>query len=125
MKTLFCEIRNIHAITDHESKYLSTRFRKSKISLIPNSMRIDANKLQHKDIDVNKKYFLFIGRIAKQKGLDILIKSFLSIDPKKNMKLKIIGPIEDQNYWGSLERLIESDSIEYLGPKFGKEKKNY
>ena len=123
MKTLFCEIRNIHAITDHESKHLSTRFRKSKISLIPNSMRIDANKLQHKDIDVNKKYFLFIGRIAKQKGLDILIKSFLSIDPKKNMKLKIIGPIEDQNYWGSLERLIESDSIEYLGPKFGKEKK--
>ena len=37
------------------------------------------------------------------------------------MKLKIIGPIEDQII-SSLERLIESDSIEYLGPKFGKEK---
>ena len=85
-------------------------------------MRIDANKLSTKILMLIKNIF-FLWKNNKTEGLDILIKSFLSIDPKKNMKLKIIGPIEDQNYWGSLERLIESDSIEYLGPKFGKEKK--
>ena len=56
-----------------------------------------------------QKTLLFVGRIEKVKGIDILLKAWLSIKKKNNWKLKIIGD-------GSLVNLIpkENISIEHI-----------
>ncbi len=55
------------------------------------------------------KTLLFVGRLEKEKGINLLIKSWLSFKNKRNWKLKIIGN-------GSLNELIPKDdlSIEYI-----------
>lgn len=118
----FKKIKKVHAITNNEAEYLKNRFSNMNITLIPNSMKIENNNAVTIEDDA-EKYFLFIGRIAMQKGLDILIKSYVASYLDTGFKLKIIGPIEDINLWNKIKKVInQHDSIEYLGTKFGKEK---
>lgn len=50
------------------------------------------------NISNDKKILLFIGRISKEKGVDTLLKSFLSlIEKNKNLILMINGQIEDKS----------------------------
>ena len=61
------------------------------------------------------KTLLFVGRLEKIKGLNLLLKAWISIKDKKNWKLKIIGN-------GSLSELIPKDDlsiehIKFLHPK--------
>jgi len=118
----FNRIKNVHAITSMEETNLKSKFRKSKMTIIPNSMKIHDN-LCMPLIKENEKYFLFIGRLVAPKGIDILVKSFISSNLSPDYKLKIIGPIEDDIFWTSIKILIDQhESIEYLGFKSGKEK---
>ena len=118
----FNKLKKVHAITNSEAENLKNRFSNMNITLIPNSMKIENNDVATID-DGAEKYFLFIGRIAMQKGLDILIKSYVASYLDTRFKLKIIGPIEDINLWNKIKKVInQHESIEYLGTKFGKEK---
>ncbi len=118
----FNKLHNVHAITSTEACNLKSRFRTSKIFVIPNSMKIQGS-LDMSSIRENEKYFLFIGRIVAPKGIDILVESFVSSNLAPDIKLKIIGPIEDVKFWTNIKKIIDQhDSIEYLGFKFGKEK---
>lgn len=118
----FEKLKNVHAITNIEASNLKKRFKNSDITVIPNSMRIDDN-FRELSIKNDERYFLFIGRIVAAKGIDILVKSFISSNLNSNYKLKIIGPIEDVGLWKNIKKLIdEHESIEYLGFKSGKEK---
>lgn len=120
--SIFNKLKNVHAITSMEAHNLKSRFRKSEITTIPNSMKIHDN-LCIPSIKEDEKYFLFVGRIVDTKGIDILVQSFISSNLSPDYKLKIIGPIEDVNLWTSIRKLIDQhDSIEYLGFKSGKEK---
>jgi len=52
-----------------------------------------------------KKYFLFIGRLSEEKGIDNLIKIFKEID---NIELKILG---DGPLISGISKLIEHDNL--------------
>lgn len=58
---------------------------------------------------------LFVGRISPEKNLDIAIAAA----KEANVGLDIIGKIapKNQEYWRSLEPLVDGDLIRYLGPK--------
>lgn len=69
-----------------------------------------------------KKIFLYIGRIAEIKGIDILIKAFSSIK-ENNFRLIIVG--NNQNKYASeLKKIINdyciSKYIIWTGPLYGK-----
>ena len=118
----FNKLKKAHAITNNEAENLKNRFSNMNITLIPNSMKIENNDVATIN-DGAEKYFLFIGRIAMQKGLDVLIKSYVTSHLETRFKLKIIGPIEDISLWNKIKKVIyQHESIEYLGTKFGKEK---
>ncbi len=62
-----------------------------------------------KNLDLDNKYFLFVGRLIKRKGLSWFIKNILPKFP--NYKLKVVGPLGEKE-----ESLaLSSNNVEYLG----------
>tara|TARA_B100000809_G_C15098604_1_gene515997 strand:+ start:569 stop:1714 length:1146 start_codon:yes stop_codon:yes gene_type:complete len=122
----FKKLHCLHAITPSETLNLKTLLPNAEVVTIPNTMYVPTiNRFKQYSGDQGK-YFLFIGRIDAQKGLDVLVKAYLSSKIKTSIKLLIVGPIGDRKYWDLILKYIKendfSDSVEYLGPKFGREK---
>ena len=119
----FKKAKKIHAVERLEYKNLKNYFINNKIITIYHlynfNYRIEKCKI--------KKNFIFLGRIAAHKGLDILINSFEKIKHLKNFKLYIYGPIFDKNYFKKLQNLIYEKKLEktilFKKPIKGKQKK--
>ncbi len=80
----------------------------SKINIVPNGYLPHEIVTGYGD---RKKIILSVGRVVKQKGHDILIKSFAKVhDFHLDWFLVIAGPIEDKQYYADLR-----DTIEKLG----------
>jgi glycosyltransferase involved in cell wall biosynthesis len=80
---------------------------KSKIAYVPNGINLEeftnlpTKKLakENLELDSNKKYILFLGRIHKAKGLAYLVNSWIKIAHQyTNWDLLIVGPIYDKQY---------------------------
>ena len=104
-----------------------------KIKTIPNGINLsDFEKLPEPGIfrrkynlAGNEKIILFLGRIDKTKGIDLLIKAFVKILKKLDLaKLIIAGP--DDGYLTSLKKLIVdlriNDKVLFTGPLYGEDK---
>ena len=81
---------------------------KNKISVYPNF--IDTQNIKKKQ--QSQKYFLYAGRVSKEKGVKELVETFNSIENKYGYKLKIAG---EGPYKENLERKSNSSSIEFVG----------
>jgi len=112
-KKWFSKAALIHTITPNEKKNLEQYFKKNKLVEIPNliSMNIEREQVLNKD-----KYILYLGRLNKTKGIDLLIKAFSEIN-NQDVKLKIAGGFNE--YKSELEILVDSlnlkSKIEFLG----------
>ena len=76
-------------------------------------------------LDSNLKVILYLGRIHKIKGLDLLASAFAEFSQlSKNVKLVITGP--DDGYLSTLKQLIKRLEIEervlFTGPLYGQDK---
>lgn len=82
-----------------------------------NSVRIYNFNNSKAKIDTYKKgdYFLFFGRLSKEKGVELLIKTIIDL----NLNLKIVGNGPFYNYFK--ESTKHFPNIEILGFKTGKE----
>jgi glycosyltransferase involved in cell wall biosynthesis len=114
-KKYFSKATVIHSITGEETGNLKKIFINGNIVEIPNLIKEQKEDLDL--IDHKEKYILYIGRLDEKKGIDLLIKSFIKINPK-NVKLKIAG--EFNIYKEILDKIIESsnidsNNIEFLG----------
>jgi UDP-D-galactose:(glucosyl)LPS alpha-1,6-D-galactosyltransferase len=76
-------------------------------------------KLQCEKANPQKRTMLFVGRIAEQKRLDVIISALARV--RKTWKLRIIGTGEKSPYTDGIRRLVEdaglADDIEWLGWK--------
>lgn len=120
-KILF-QAKALHSITPLETESLYKLTKHKNIVEIPNlihfqSIPIDFNPSFEED------YFIYIGRIDKKKGLELLIESISNLK-NKTVKLKIIG--KENNYALFLKDLVKKNNlekrIEFLGGVFGREK---
>jgi len=104
-----------------------------KIAIIPNGINMsEYNDLPRKgsfkkkfSINDDEKIVLYLGRIHRIKGIDILIEAFADVIEKlRDVKLVVVGP--DDGYLDEVERLIKALQIEnnvlMLGPLYGKDK---
>ena len=66
----------------------------------------------------NKGYFLFAGRLAREKGVDVLLKAMAQLP---DIKLKIIGSDTEDNELKKLSAELKLNNVEFLGFKSGKE----
>jgi len=102
-----------------------------KIEIIPNG--IDLSEYENlpgrgefrKKYLLNEKIILYLGRIHKIKGPDLLARAFAELSKEiDNVKLVIAGP--DDGYLTSLKKLVAdleiSDKVLFTGPLYGEEK---
>ena len=97
---------------------------------IPDNKIKVLNNFENKAVSLSKRevstepYLLYYGRLAEEKGIEVLIKAMVLID--KEIKLKIIGAGPDfKKIKNLIEKLKLSEKIEMLGPKYGEELDNY
>jgi len=122
------------ALTKTEAnQYFELGANPSKIEIVPNGIRLseyqqlpETGTFRRKySIGSNEKIILYLGRIHKIKGIDLLLKSFSDIASGfENVKLVIVGP--DDGFLSELEQQIKDldldDKILYTGPLYGHEK---
>lgn len=116
----------IHATSKMEAENLRKMGFKNPIAIIPNGVNIDF----YKNTKINKsksKKILFLSRIHKKKGLEILIDAWSSIEEniRENWTIEIVGN-GSSNYIKFLHRLIEEKNLKnqifFSNPVYGKEK---
>lgn len=98
-----------------------------KVVMIPNTLPFR----NAKNIDFSKKeeIILYTGRIHPEKGLDILIKSFASLE-KNSWQLLIVGPYSTEtggggeSYLNELKQLSKDSNVVFVEPIFDIEKLN-
>ena len=122
------------AVTPIEvEQYKSMGVSEDKINIIPNGINVSAFgdlpksgefRLKY-GLDDSQKIILFLGRINKIKGLDLLANAFADISEDfGEVKLVIAGP--DHGYLPTLKKLIKELEIEekvlFTGPLYERDK---
>jgi len=119
IKRWFTKATVFHSITADESKNLSKYFDFRKIVEIPNLISFPHKKVTYKP----ENYILYLGRLNKTKGIDILLEAFSRIE-NNSFKLKIAGNFNE--YKKYLEKLVIKynlqKKVEFLGAISGESK---
>jgi glycosyltransferase involved in cell wall biosynthesis len=93
---------------------------KNKIKVINN--HIKDNEISS-EISPKGEYWLYFGRLAKEKGIQNLISALSNINDKSKLKIAGNGPYKE--YLKTLvNKLKLNDRVEFLGKKQGKELKD-
>lgn len=122
------------AVTPTEAKqYKSMGVSEDKIEIMPNGIDLsEYNNLPQRgefkrkyDLNDKQKIVLYLGRIHKIKGLDLLVRAFADLSNGfNNAKLVIVGA--DDGYLLALKQLVKKLKIEekvlFTGPLYGEEK---
>ncbi|MBS7612398.1 glycosyltransferase [Candidatus Bathyarchaeota archaeon] len=130
---LLREASKVIALSQVESEqYKAMGVPEEKIAVIPNGIDLsEYAKLPPKgsfkkkfNIDY-EKIVLYLGRIHRIKGIDILVKAFADIVAKfDDVRLVVVG--SDDGYLGEIEALIKAlkieDKVLITGPLYGEDK---
>lgn len=122
------------ALTEIEAKqYLQMGVDESKISIIPNGIHIEEFKdlpekgefRKKNSIESDEKIVLYLGRIDKIKGIDLLIEAYSDLMQKVDRcRLVIVGP--SSNYLPVLKDQIVDSGIDsnilFTGPLYERDK---
>jgi len=122
------------ALTPMEAEqYQSFGVDKAKIETVPNGIDLaEFEKLPPRGkfrkkygVAPDQKMVLYLARLHKIKGPDLLVRAFASIASRlKDARLVIVGP--DEGYLPALKKLVKELDIErnihFIGPLHGKEK---
>ncbi len=85
---------NVLIVPSEDTKALLRRSGvKAKIEVLPTGIKIEKRKINKAS---GKPYFLFVGRLCKEKSIDVLIRAFKNLERKINYSLIITssGPAE-------------------------------
>lgn len=122
------------AVTKTEAKqYGSMSVSEDKIEVVPNGIDLSefANLPKRgefrskNNLNDSQKIILYLGRLNKVKGLDLLARAFAGLSRDlDNARLVVVGP--DDGYLSTLEKIIEElkikDKVLFTGPLYGKDR---
>lgn len=100
------------------NRYIAlTNFAKNKFvegGIPSNKIIVKPNFLESKDIQPisGEKYFLFVGRVSKEKGVHNLLDAWMQLSNKYDTKLIIIGDGPERE---GLERTYKAKDVKFLG----------
>jgi glycosyltransferase involved in cell wall biosynthesis len=98
---------NIAVLTNFHKNFLKEVHKRSmNVFVLPNPIDIEV-----KNIEMSQEYFVYAGRISREKGVGDLIEAFLSSNYNTHT-LKIIGDGPDLQ---KLKKTYNSTNIEFLG----------
>jgi glycosyltransferase involved in cell wall biosynthesis len=128
-KRVLKNIKCFFALSKEEMNYIKKTSPNSKVKF--QTMGIEeeyfeniSKKLARKKLKLplNKKIFIFIGRINKEKGIKYLLDSMKKL---KDIDLKILGYTQSINYFKEYSKKLKLKNVEFLGGVFGKRKLLY
>ncbi len=114
-----------------KSHYLTVGISEDKIELVPNGIELsecpdDLTRGEFKkrfNINSDDKIILFLARIHKRKGIDLLVKAFSKVEVD-NVKLVVVGP--DDGFLKETIALVNdlqlNDKVIFTGPLYGRDK---
>lgn len=127
----------VFALTEIEKEqYLKMGVKEENIEIVPLGINLEeyndlppkGNFRQKHNINDEDKLLLFVGRIHKIKGLDLLIESFALLNDIESLSLKlvIVGP--DDGFLDELKKFmkkfdINQDKVIITGPLYDEDKK--
>jgi glycosyltransferase involved in cell wall biosynthesis len=131
---LLRDASRVIAVTEIEAgQYKSMGISEDKVAVLPYGIDLDEfDNLPEKGefrrkygLDSDQKIILYLGRIHKIKGLDLLTMAFSEVLKKLNdARLVIVGP--DDGYLPTLKKLVAdlkiSDKVLFVGPLYGRDK---
>jgi len=104
---------------------------KRKMLLLPNGidtakMAGYKNAILARSAPKRTESILYVGRVTREKGLDLLIQAFSNLHKgNPTWKLEIVGDTSDGPYKSEVDELLDSldlrGSVDYLGPLYGQE----
>ena len=102
------------AVSENDANIFSKIVSPQKITIVHNPVRLDKFRCARK----KKNTFVFVGRLSKNKRLDLLIEAFASASQNKKAMLYIVGS-DFENLRKELERKVKNlnaeDRIKFLG----------
>lgn len=118
-KQLIAHADCVRAVSQVEAENLEAIFHKS-IWVIENGVTMPPYKSKPR----GEKLFIFMARLHHKKGIEPLVRAWLSVmsDCNKN-RLVIAGP--DEGEWPKIKSLVNQNpvsNIEYVGPIYGEDK---
>lgn len=120
-KNILKSAKYIHVTAQSEQDSIQKLLPSANLAKIKLGTSITAKKSQH-----NKNIALFLSRIHKKKGLDLLIDAWQLSSPQ-GWQLKIAGP-DEENYVATIKQKIKTlnldGSIQILDPVYDEEKIN-
>ena len=133
-QSILKDASRVIAVSEMEAKqYESMGVNQDKIVIIPNGINVsEFDNLPPKgefkkrwNIPGGQKIILFLARINRIKGPDLLAKAFTAIsEDAENLKLVMAGP--DDGYLAELKRVVRELKIEekvvFTGPLYGRAK---
>ncbi|WP_432221436.1 glycosyltransferase [Flavobacterium sp. TMP13] len=112
----------LHATAPMEAKTIRDLGFKNSVSTIPNGINCNDVKLIKGDYGNQK--IVFLSRIHRKKGIEILLDAWRNCDTK-NWKLEIAGN-GDEEYVATLKlRCAELKNVQFVGVKYGEDKWNF
>jgi len=114
---LLKDASKVIALTETEAEqYKKMGVDENKIEIVPNGINLDEyKKLPEKgifrkkysiNINDNDKIILYVGRLHKSKGIDLLVRTFSDISKESDdVKLVLVGP--DDGYKAELMNLLQ------------------
>ncbi|OGF99485.1 hypothetical protein A2Y99_01285 [Candidatus Gottesmanbacteria bacterium RBG_13_37_7] len=135
-KRLFKNAAGVIAVAESEKNhYLNLGADESKISVIPNGVKLmNYSNLPEKirarksfNIDSTKTVLLYLGRIHRKKGLNVLVSAFAQLVRENNsLVLLVAGSLEDEDYYRKIMKQIQQfdlmENIIFTGEVTGKRK---
>jgi glycosyltransferase involved in cell wall biosynthesis len=118
-----------HATNEREKEAILSYFPGSKVLIADNLPKLSQHPFTSIEKTSNSIKCIFIARIVPIKNLLFLLNVLDLIKKDIQLKLTVIGPVEDLPYWGLCEKkiaqLAPNLEVEYLGAKPNSELANY
>jgi glycosyltransferase involved in cell wall biosynthesis len=103
------------------SLYYKMKYSREEICYIPNGCDKSEDKYDAWDEFESQKYFLYLGRLVREKGVHRLIEAYQAA--KTDKKLIIAGPDSDPKYSKELHEMAKSNpNIIFTGAVYDQEK---
>ena len=132
-KQVYAHAAGVVSLTRREAEQVEAATHHRNVAIIPNGVSVEALRNASSDSIVlphglaNKRLILFMSRIHRGKGLDLLVQAFGRISEEHpNYILGIAGPSVDAEYDRKVRNFIMSfglqERVVFIGPVYGQQR---
>lgn len=116
------EAAALHVLTEEEASEVLSCAKPKAMFCIPNGIDLeDFQPIAHTMCRENSSTTIgYLGRLSKEKNLNVLCEVFASVNTERRLRLKLAGP--DSAHVRKLLKQFGKIGIEWVGPKFGQQK---